>query len=173
MKSFYLHAWNLTLEMPYGYCLGRYTLCWGLQGSSSVVCRSHAATSARCKQCLKHFLWTVWCTSQSPLRLGHYSHLILDEGIGTKSSLVLRNQGLDFWPQSSCPWPRKAICTSHGPADGCICSFPSERLISVTGQLPFPAFLTEAWWKQMCQRSPSAYLLNECSVDRHPARPSA
>lgn len=127
MKSFYLHAWNLTLEMPYGYCLGRYTLCWGLQGSSSVVCRSHAATSARCKQCLKHFLWTVWCTSQSPLRLGHYSHLILDEGIGTKSSLVLRNQGLDFWPQSSCPWPCKAICTSHGPADGCICSFPSEK----------------------------------------------
>lgn len=95
----------------------------------------------------------VWSTfyEQFGVLLSHLWDWVSES---TKSSLVLRNQGLDFWPQSSCPWPCKAICTSHGPADGCICSFPSERLISVTGQLPFPAFLTEAWWKQMCQRSP-------------------
>lgn len=99
MKSFYLHAWNLTLEMPYGFCLGRYTLYWGLRGSSSVACRSHAATSARCKQCLKHFLWTLWCNSQSPLRLGRYSHLILDEGIGTETTLYLKTKG---WASDLC-----------------------------------------------------------------------
>lgn len=104
-------------------------------------------------------------------RQGHYCHPIIDRETGTENCFTLRNQGLGFWPmwsdqQSSCPWPCKWTCTSHGPADLYICSFPSEGLISVTGHVPFPSFLTlrhdgDRWGFISVSGSHYACLLNE------------